>query len=166
MAAVKFSKWKAFRKGIGPAIGAYFVGHMAGVDIGTILADPEKQIPVIAATLLAGLIPVIINTWKHRGAVGNPIPMLPILLALGVGMVAVQGCATTTHPDGTVVQTIDPGILQTAYDTWERYERRKVDLEREREGADAARRAQIDVELKRLAPELERAARTLGLRLE
>ena len=76
-----------------------------------------------------------------------------VLLVAGLaGLLA--GCVTTTAPDGTVTQSLD---LQTAWEIWERLDRERVKLEREREQADAAERARIDAELRRLEPELGEA---------
>ena len=167
---VKFSKWKAFGKGLGPALGAYFAAHMAGVDLGKIIEDPEGQLPVIASTLIAGLIPVIINTWKHRGKAGNPIPMLPILLALGLGALTLQACVTTRSVDGTVTTSIDPAAVDTAFATWDRLEARRKALDAEKARAeaarDAARVAMIEAELAKLGPVLEAAWERVQGRVE
>lgn len=160
----KFSKWKAFRKGIMPAVGAYIAASMAGVDLSAILADPQKQLPVIGATLAAGLIPALVNTWKHRGTAGNPFPMLPILLAAGL-VATLAGCITTTAPDGTVTQSVDSqGVLDTidgAVATWDRLEARRQAIEVQREAARAAKDAEalarLDAELQRLEPALSAA---------
>lgn len=163
----KFSNWKAFRKGLGSALGAYFVGHMAGVDLGKILADPGEQIPVIASTLLAGLIPVVINTWKNRKLDGNPLSKLTLLLALGLAGMSLQGCITTTGPDGTTTTQLDGAALETAWSTWERYEARKALLEKEKAAARAAQDAQrlaiIESELEKLEPKINELADRLGL---
>jgi len=169
---VVFRKWKAIGKGLGPAVGAYFAAHMAGVNLGDIIADPEGTLPVIASTFLAGLIPVIINVIKHKGAPGNPLPLLPFLLFLG-GVALVPGCVTTTHPDGSVTQSVDTqavaGIVQTGYTYWETLDARHRNLEAAREEArdkkDLARIAVIDKELDRLAPELARAKAELDRRV-
>lgn len=173
MAKVTYNKWKTFRKGLGPALGAYFVGHMAGVDIATILANPGEQIPVIVATLLAGAIPVVVNLFKTAKLEGNPLKRLKRpsafpnvyrgLLALALPAAMLAGCITTTAPDGTVTTQLDPVALDTAWAAYERLEARKAELKALEAEANARDRARIALELQALEPELRAVARTLGL---
>ena len=170
MAKVTYNKWKTFRKGLGPALGAYFVGHMAGVDIATILANPGEQIPVIVATLLAGVIPVVVNVWKTRRIDGNPLKHPPAypnvyrgLLALALPAALLSACMTTTAPDGSVTTQLDPVALETAWAAYERLEARKAELKALEAEANARDRARIALELQALEPELRAVSRTLGL---
>lgn len=82
------------------------------------------------------------------------------LLLAGLA-VALSGCITTTAPDGTVTQQVDVDALSTAWERYEAMQSRRAELERERQRADAQRRAEIEAELRALLPELER----LGQRL-
>jgi hypothetical protein len=82
------------------------------------------------------------------------------MLALSLGL---AGCITTTAPDGTTTTSMDPVALETAWATWERYEARRVELERQKREADAQERARLEAELRRLEPEIARLAERLGL---
>lgn len=78
------------------------------------------------------------------------------LLLAGLA-VALSGCITTTAPDGTVTQQVDVDAISTAWERYEAVQARREALEREQATADAARRAEIEAELRRLLPEIQRA---------
>ena len=136
----------------------------AGVAITALVAVPvpedvgvsEQAAIVFGLGALGAVAKAIQNyhkTKKRKVQLGSTSGYMLVLIALSL---ALAGCVTTTAPDGTVTQSVD---LTTAWEVYERYEA----LERERDAADAADRARIDAELRRLEPELREATRRLGL---
>lgn len=160
MAKPKFRWWKAFKKGIVPALGTYVVTTLQNGDVslGQILTAPQEQIPAIVGALAVGAIPAVVNMWKNRDKEGNPfyqpqsyLPVVLAMLALG-GMLS--GCITTTQPDGTVVQQVD---VSTAWAIYEAVQAERARIEAERRDADAADRARLDAQLRALAEAADRA---------
>ena len=86
-----------------------------------------------------------------------------IVLAMAGLAATLGGCITTQGQDGTQTTQLDPVALETAWATWERYEARRVELERQKREADAEERARLEAELRRLEPEIARLAERLGL---
>lgn len=163
----KFRKLKAFRKAIIPALGAYLVARLNSgeIDLGDIVSNPGEQLPMILGSLAVGMVPVIVNVWKNREMDGNPLKKRSSypsgymwLAALAIPVAALSGCVTTTHPDGTITQAVD---IDTAWAIYERYQMERARLEAEKAEADAARRAEINRDLARLAPLAEQAWRDI-----
>lgn len=118
----------------------------------------DKAAITLGVSALAAVLRAVNNVRKTRKAPTRPAPYLDyskltVLIALSL---ALAGCVTTTAPDGTVTQSLD---LSTAWAVYERYEA----LEAERAEAAPSERARLEAELRRLEPEMEDAARRLGL---
>lgn len=160
----KFKWWKAFRKGILPAVGAYAATQVANYNLGDVLSNPQEQLPNIGTALLVGLVPAIVNTWKNRDKEGNPfysppgiyrgylLLILPALAASG----ALAGCITTTGPDGTVTRQVDPAItdqltIDNAWALWESIQAEKAELEAKRAAAKAEDRAALERQIRVLS---------------
>jgi len=144
-----------------------FVAGMATVEIPTDPSALDKALPAIGIAVAGAAWRAYRNMAKNTDKPGNPLggPNVPSgYLFLLAGLAAtLGGCVTTTAPDGTVTQQLDPVALETAWATWERYEARKAALEAARAEADAQERARIEAELRRLEPEIAALAERLGL---
>jgi hypothetical protein len=169
MGAKRFLKRVTLRKAA--TTGATFLGlFVAGMATVEIPADPsalDKALPAIGIAVAGAAWRAYRNMRKNPELSGNPLagPNVPsgyMLVVAGLAA-ALSGCVTTTAPDGTVTQQLDPVALETAWATWERYEARRVELERQKREADAEERARLEAELRRLEPEIVRLAERLGL---
>lgn len=160
MARVKFRWLKAFKKGILPALGTYVVTTLQSGDVslGQILTAPQEQIPAVLGALAVGALPAIVNTWKNRDKPGNPFyqapSYLPVVLALVSLAGLLSGCITTTAPDGTVTQQVD---VSTAWAIYEAVQAERARIEAERDAADAADRARLEMQLRALSEAAERS---------
>jgi len=170
MGAKRFLKRITLKKAA--QTGATFLGlFLAGMATVEIPADPsalDKALPAIGIAVAGAAWRAYRNMAKNTDKPGNPlggggnVPSGYILAVAGLaGLLA--GCVTTTAPDGTVTQQLDPVALETAWATWERYEARRAELEAAKAEADAQERARIEAEIRRLEPEIRRLAERLGL---
>jgi hypothetical protein len=138
-----------------------------GVGASEIPTDPEA-IKTGGAGLALAIIMATIRAYnnmkKHDDLEGNPLKRTSYpsgymwLAALAIPVAAMSACVTTTHPDGTITQAVD---IDTAWAIYERYQMDRARLESEKADADAARRAEIERDLARLAPLAERAWRDI-----
>jgi len=90
MARVKFRWWKAFKKGIVPALGTYVVTTLQNGDVslGQIVTAPQEQIPAVLGAIAVGAIPAVVNMWKNRDKEGNPFYVSPSFLPVVLAMLA------------------------------------------------------------------------------
>lgn len=131
-----------------------------------------SAVATLASAATAGYLAWRRNRKKHRMQSASAPPavglLLPLCLALAVSGLA-AGCNTTTLPDGTVVHSLDPGVIDTAFRAWERLDQRRRDLEEEKAAAaaraDAAQVEAIEKQLDVLGPELEDAWKRVEGRL-
>lgn len=123
----------------------------------------DQKASVVFIIGLVGAIAKGIHNYKKTSGRAPFLGTRSGLVLLVAAGLALGGCITTTSPDGTTTTALDPVALSTAWDTWERLEKRKEDLERERAQADAQRQAEIVAELRTLEPELRRLAERLGV---
>jgi hypothetical protein len=169
MGAKRFLKRVTLRKAAttGATFLGLFVAGMATVDIPTDPSALDKALPAIGIAVAGAAWRAYRNMRKNSDKAGNPLagPNVPSGYALAVAGLAatLAGCVTTTAPDGTTTTGLDPVALETAWATWERYEARRVELERQKREADAEERARLEAELRRLEPEIVRLAERLGL---
>jgi hypothetical protein len=144
-----------------------FVAGMATVEIPTDPSALDKALPAIGIAVAGAAWRAYRNMRKNTDKVGNPlgggnVPSGYMLLLAGLAA-TLAGCVTTTDRDGNTTTQLDPVALETAWATWERYEARRVELERAKREADAEERARLEAELRRLEPEIARLAERLGL---
>lgn len=151
--------------------GATFLGlFLAGMATVEIPDDPsalDKALPAIGIAVVGAAWRAYRNMAKNTDKTGNPlgggnVPSGYLFLLAGLAA-TLGGCVTTTAPDGTQTTQLDPVALETAWATWERYEARRVELERAKREADAEERARLEAELRRLEPEIAALAERLGL---
>jgi len=112
----------------------------------------DVAIQTVIGSVVIPLISRFIARRRKRKQVGKRYYGAPLILCLlSLGMLA--GCATTTYPDGRVVQSVD---LDTAWTAYQLYTQERARLGREGEREDAAaeleRQARM-AELERLAVE-------------
>jgi hypothetical protein len=168
--ANRWNPWKTFRKGVFPAIGAYFAAHAAGLDVAQALTNPGGHLAELVTLGLAGLIPALINLWKTKDVPGNPfyigrfgaVVVMVGLLALGGA-----GCATT-HPDGSVTR-IDvettAAIATLSLEVMREGSAVLGDFKERREELEAARRRGDINEVARILSDLEQGLNDRGLTL-
>lgn len=116
----------------------------------------DKALITLGISTLAAVLRAVNNVRKTRRKPTDSGYGGVYYGALLACVLAMTGCVTTTAPDGTTTTGLD---LSTAWAVYERYEA----LEAERAEAAPSERARLEAELRRLEPELEEAARRLGL---
>lgn len=161
----RFEWFRALRKGILPALGTYVVTTLQNGDVSLaqIVAAPQEQIPALLGSLAVGAIPFVVNVYKHRRVPGNPFYVPPSYLGIFLALVSLggllAGCATTVQPDGTIIREVDISAddIATAWAIYEAVQAERARLEAERDAADAADRARLEMQLRALSEAAERA---------
>lgn len=100
------------------------------------------------------------NRRKHKRAAKPFSPRLrgwAILVAAGLALSAVSGCATTVGTDGTRTYSVDPVAISTAWQAWSEIESRRAILEAQKQTAKAEDRARLEAQLLALEPEIRAA---------
>lgn len=162
----KVNKWITARKAV------FTLLKIAVVAGGSITATQVTQLEAggeVAVVAGMGIIGAVLRAWNNVRKQSERPPVeyhtrgYLMLLAPALCLGALAGCITTTAPDGTQTVRVDGELLETAWDRYEALEARRIALEAEQDRADAARRAEIAAELRRLGPEIRSAAQDVGI---